>query len=110
MKIAMLASEANPLCKTGGLADVVFALSKELRKKKDDVIVVLPFYLAIGEKGKGAKKVDSFDVQMGWRHNQADIYRLDVEGIPYYLVDNDRYFGARPARYGYDGDGERLAC
>lgn len=109
MKIAMLASEANPLCKTGGLADVVFALSKELRKKKDEVIVVLPFYLAIGEKGKGARKVDSFDVQMGWRHNRADIYRLDIEGIPYYLVDNDRYFGARPALYGYDDDGERFA-
>ena len=33
MKIAMFASEANPLAKSGGLADVVFALSKELAQE-----------------------------------------------------------------------------
>ena len=30
MKIAMVASESRPFCKTGGLADVVYSLSKEL--------------------------------------------------------------------------------
>ena len=44
MKIAMLASESNPFCKSGGLADVVFALSKELAKEGNEVIVVLPYH------------------------------------------------------------------
>ena len=30
MKIAMVASESRPFCKTGGLAEVVYSLSKEL--------------------------------------------------------------------------------
>ena len=30
MKILMVASEANPFVKSGGLADVVYSLSKEL--------------------------------------------------------------------------------
>ena len=30
MKIAMVASESNPLAKTGGLGDVVYSLSKAL--------------------------------------------------------------------------------
>ena len=30
MRIMMVASESNPLIKTGGLADVVYSLSKEL--------------------------------------------------------------------------------
>ena len=32
MKIVMVASESRPFCKTGGLADVVYSLSKELVK------------------------------------------------------------------------------
>ena len=34
MKIAMASSEAAPLAKTGGLADVVHALSRELVRMK----------------------------------------------------------------------------
>ena len=45
MNIAMLASEALPLSKTGGLADVVYALSKELAKDpKNEVIIFTPNY------------------------------------------------------------------
>ncbi|MGN1075766.1 MAG: glycogen/starch synthase, partial [Candidatus Enteromonas sp.] len=50
MKIAMIASEINPLVKTGGLADVVHALSVELKKKGNDVICVLPYYRVIASK------------------------------------------------------------
>ena len=47
MKIAMVASEANPLAKSGGLADVVSALSVAYTKKGHEVIIVikLPFDL-----------------------------------------------------------------
>ena len=37
MKIAMIASESNPYVKTGGLADVVYALSKEMAETGEEV-------------------------------------------------------------------------
>ena len=41
MRIAMVASEARPFCKTGGLADVVYSLSKELTIIGEEVMVIL---------------------------------------------------------------------
>ena len=50
MKIAMFASEALPLSKTGGLADVTYALSKELVKGGNEVILISPFYPCVKKK------------------------------------------------------------
>lgn len=109
MRIAMVASEINPLVKTGGLADVIYALSQELRKVGDDVICVLPFYKKIAASGKcDYRYIGSFDVAMGWRRQSAQIYSAKVNGLPFYMVGNDYYFG-RDGVYGYDDDGERFA-
>jgi starch synthase len=107
MKIAMMASESNPLAKTGGLADVVFSLSKALVKKGHDVIVCLPYY----ESSKGrceARKIDSFVVDMAWRQQPAEIYTTKIAGVTFYLIGNSYYFG-RDKYYGYHDDGERFA-
>src|SRR4029077_12628014 len=47
MKILFGVSECVPFCKTGGLADVVGALPKELRHKRPDVRIILPKYKSI---------------------------------------------------------------
>ena len=47
MKVLLVASEANPFIKTGGLGDVVGALPKALSKKGLDVRVVIPKYKGI---------------------------------------------------------------
>ena len=44
MKIVMVSSEARPFCKTGGLADVVYSLSKELAVLGEDVSIIIPLY------------------------------------------------------------------
>ena len=44
MKILFVASEATPLAKTGGLADVVGSLPKELARQGHDVRIVIPRY------------------------------------------------------------------
>ena len=93
MKIMMVASESNPLIKTGGLADVVYSLSKELVVMGHEVSVIMPLYKRVSDKYHDQiKKVDSFPVHMAWRVNYADIYVMDVNGIHYYLVDNGYYF------------------
>lgn len=47
MRIAMVASECEPFAKTGGLADVVDALSRALGQLGHEVDVYLPFYRGI---------------------------------------------------------------
>ncbi|MBR5990953.1 MAG: glycogen/starch synthase, partial [Bacilli bacterium] len=108
MKIAMLASESNPLCKSGGLADVVFALSKELVKEGNEVIVVIPYYGSIKRKKIKTTQKVSYTVKMSWRQQETTLYETKIDGVTFYLVENDPYF-YRDHLYGYDDDGERFA-
>ncbi|MCR5349142.1 MAG: glycogen synthase [Bacilli bacterium] len=109
MTIAMIASEANPLCKTGGLADVVWSLTKELKNLGQDCFVVLPFYKCIKETPTLLfKKLKSYDVYLSWRCQTADVFSCEVRGVTFYLIGNDYYFN-REDLYGYADDGERFA-
>lgn len=108
MKIVNVASEANPLIKSGGLGDVVYSLSRELAKAKNDVSIILPYYKIIKNKHLDVTDLGFDYVDMSWRHSYVGIYKLNIEGINYYLVDNEQYFG-RDNLYGYDDDGERFA-
>ncbi|HBE98609.1 MAG TPA: starch synthase, partial [Firmicutes bacterium] len=108
MKIAMFASEALPLSKTGGLADVTYALSKELVKGGDEVILVSPFYPCVRKKKYKFKHVSFMPVSLSWREQQAEILSTQIEGITYYLIENSYYFD-RDNLYGYHDDCERFA-
>lgn len=110
MKIAMLGSEANPLAKTGGLADVVHALSRELVKKGEEVLILLPYYRSIAWSNRCPKLTDlpPFSVKMGWRNAVCDPHVCEIDGVKYYLLGNGNYFD-RDRLYGYDDDGERFA-
>lgn len=109
MKVAMFASESNPLCKSGGLADVVYSLSAELAKEGHEVIIAIPYYKSIANNpAYKFKKGPSFTVYMSWRQQSADVYTGVIDGITYYLIRNSFYFD-RDKLYGYDDDGERFA-
>ena len=111
MKVVMVTGESNPLVKTGGLADVVYSLSKELVKsRKNDVSIIMPFYKQVKAKlTKRPVKVCSFEVYMSWRKQYCVVYKTIIEGIRYFLIKNDQYFG-RDNIYSYDDDIERFAC
>ena len=49
LNICVASSELTPLAKTGGLADVISALSIYLDKAGHDVRMVLPYYSSIAE-------------------------------------------------------------
>ena len=110
MKIVMVASEARPFCKTGGLADVVYSLSKELVKMGEDVSIFLPFYDSIRRQisDKALKKAASYKTHMSWRKQTVDVYQIVNEGINYYFIENQQYF-ERGHIYGDFDDGERFA-
>ena len=104
MKILFAASECVPFIKTGGLADVVGALSPVLAEKGNDVRVVIPLYSAIPEKWTSQmEQVCDFEVELGWRRQYCGIKTLEYQGVKFYFVDNQYYFG-RSYIYGLGGD------
>ena len=107
MKIIFAAGESAPFVKTGGLADVIYGLGKELVKKKNKVSIFIPFYQKVKEHQEMYEWVDAFDVAQGWRMTHANILKLNKDGIDFYFVECDQYFN-RENVYGYDDDIERF--
>lgn len=113
MKIAMVASEAAPLIKTGGLGDVMQALPLELSKLRgNEIALFLPFYKKIKENSAlSLEFLGSFTMELSWRESYVGIFRLKTrrKKLQIYFIDNDYYFGGRNTVYGDFDDGERFA-
>ena len=108
MRVMFAASEAMPLVKTGGLADVVGALPKALAKQGAEVTVVLPKYGAIPpEIAEAAETIAVTEVRLGWRRQYCGIQEVVVDGVRFILVDNEFYF-KRGQLYGYGDEAERF--
>jgi starch synthase len=135
-KILMVASEASPFAKTGGLADVIGGLPPALIKHGADVRVIIPKYEYAGkskrilrdevtgelEEGEGKKTLTDIltenqtrlehlchiYVNLGWRHLYCGIEQAIYRGVTYYFIDNEFYF-KRDNCYGYGDDAERFA-
>ena len=104
MKILFAASECVPFIKTGGLADVVGALSPVLKAQGHDVRVILPLYAAIPEQYVSQMKLEcEFEVELCWRRQYCGVKSLEYQGVTFYFVDNQYYFG-RSYIYGLGGD------
>jgi starch synthase len=93
MRILFIASEAFPLAKVGGLADVTSSLAIALRDLGHEPCLVLPKYGSIKApiqeiQGKG------FAVGLMGHSEPATLKKTMLKGkIPVYLVENQRYFG-----------------
>ena len=108
MKILFAASECVPFIKTGGLADVVGALSPVLKAQGHDVRVILPLYAAIPEQYVCQMKLEcEFEVELCWRRQYCGVKSLEYQGVTFYFVDNQYYFG-RSYIYGLGGRDVRV--
>jgi len=93
MRILFIASEAFPLAKVGGLADVTSSLAITLRDLGHEPCLILPKYDSIKApiqeiQGK------SFAVSLMGHSEPATLKKTMLKGrIPVYLVENQRYFG-----------------
>lgn len=98
----MVSSEAAPLAKTGGLADVVGSLPHYLRSNGDETAVVIPRYGSIDLKGT-RRVYDSMPVFFGPARYDTAIYQAPAE-FPLYMVDCPPLFDlTRKGFYGEDG-------
>lgn len=109
VKVLFVASEAVPFIKTGGLADVIGSLPKELRKLDIDARVILPKYGDIPEHFKESMVLqERIKVPLGWRNQYCDIEKIEYQGVTVYFIDNEYYF-KRPGLYGFEDEAERYA-
>jgi len=93
MRILFIASEAFPLIKVGGLADVTSSLAVALRDLGHEPCFVLPKYAAIEAPVRDAHE-KSIAVALGTIKERVAISQTMLrEGMPAYLVENDDYFG-----------------
>ena len=92
--VLFVASECVPFIKTGGLADVIGSLPKYIDKKKYDVRVIMPKYLCLPEKFSSQMKyVTHYYTDFCWRNQYVGILEMEYDGIHFYFIDSEFYFG-----------------
>ena len=95
MKIAFVSSEAVPFAKTGGLADVAGALTKELAGRGHDVILFLPGYAEIAQKNPKSQAIGSgLQVTVGTRRLPLKLEEIRQDGVRVVLLVNDELYAA----------------
>lgn len=93
-KILMCSSEVAPFAKTGGLGDVLGALPQALVKLGHDVRVVLPKYGCVPQQYREQMEFKFFlYIPLGWRRKYCGVFELVKDGVTYYFIDNEYYFG-----------------
>lgn len=94
MKIAMIASEASPFAKTGGLADVLGTLSVALERLGHEVMVIIPAYRSALQGGYSLQETSlKFTVPLADRQEEATVlHRTIGRDVDVYLIRADRYF------------------
>ena len=106
--VLFVASEGLPFIQTGGLADVIGSLPKELVRQGLDVRVVLPLYLKMAiNNHNDFDYVSSFDVRAGEIQSMANVYSQVVDGVTFYFIEHRDYF-ERDELYGFDDDAMRF--
>lgn len=111
-KILFVASEAQPFCATGGLADVCGSLPKEIKRQDPsiDIRTIIPLYSNIPYCfRKDFKYIGNIYVTLSWRKEYCGVFEYELDGIKYYFIDNEKYFKRDGGEYGYFDDGERFS-
>ena len=108
MNILYTASEAIPYAASGGLADVAGSLPAAINALGHDCRVVMPYYSQIRQELKDQLSyVTNFTVPVAWRNQYCGVFTGVVNGVTYYLLDNEYYF-QRNGLYGFYDDAERF--
>jgi starch synthase len=85
-RVLMVASEASPFVKTGGLADVMGSLPAALVRRGEQVAVVLPRYRT-ADIGPAERIWHVMPLSVGGHHYVAAIDQVVRDGVRYLFVD-----------------------
>jgi starch synthase len=108
VRVGLIASEAAPFAKTGGLGDVSAALARYLAKAGHDARLVLPLYASMKRDGLALTEVGfarDVGLTLGARRLAFTLFaaRLPKGGPLVYFVHCPELYG-RPGIYASDGD------
>ncbi len=112
MNILLVASEADPFARTGGLADVCSSLPIALAELGHRVTLILPAYRQARQCGLPVEPTDvRLDIPVGNRIVPGRLLKSELPGgkVPVYLVEQHDYFD-RPELYREDGIDYRDNC
>jgi len=104
-KVMMVASEAAPFAKTGGLADVLGALPAALVRQGWQASVVMPKYRGLHPAGVELVLSDLPVWINNFRH-RVEIWRLSREGVNFYFVEAPWFFDRDGVYSSYGNDYE----
>jgi starch synthase len=101
MYIMMVASECAPVAKVGGLADVVFGLSRELEIRGNAVEIILPKYDCMRYDHIWGLQLTYHDLWVPWYSGaiHCTVWFGFVHGRKCYFIDphsQDNFSGAAP--------------
>lgn len=108
MHIVHVAAEFAPICKVGGLGDVVTGLSRELTLLGEKVEIILPKYNFL--KLNFQKEIPHFHVKEKNELIDNAMWKQEVEGCNLHFLETHhphQYFN-RDKIYGYDDDTPRF--
>ncbi len=108
MKVAVLAAEAVPYSKTGGLGDVAGALPKALRQVGVDSLLITPLYQQTKETFVERLAIDDLWVDWRGQNYRAQVFYSEANGSPTFLIHAPELF-FRSSIYGFREDYERFA-
>jgi starch synthase len=113
VRILLVASEAVPFAKTGGLADVCGALPRELARAGHEPILILPAYRQVHAAGLPIEPTGvHFDVPIGSKLVSGSFLksRLPDADVPVYFVEHDPYYHRAGLYQGDDAQDYRDNC
>ena len=95
MRIAVIASEAAPFAKTGGLADVVGALPKALYRLGHEPVLIMPLYRDVRRSDVALTDAGRITVPVGTERIPCTVRHGRIPGVEVtvYFLEQDDYFG-----------------
>ncbi len=108
MRVAVLAAEAVPYSKTGGLGDVAGALPKALRQVGVDSLLITPLYRQTKESLIDHLAIDDLSVNWRGQNFRSQVSYSEANGSPTFLIHAPEFF-FRSSIYGFSEDHERFA-
>lgn len=101
IKVCMIAAEAVPFAKAGGLADVMGALPHALTEQGVDVILIMPRYAVVDADRFGLERrtdLGTIQIPMGTASKPMTVWSalspdaVDADRLTVYFIENPEYF------------------
>jgi starch synthase len=114
MRILIVTPEANPFARSGGLAEVIYALAWALVKLGHQVSVVLPLYRQVRESNRPLTCTGkTFSIPLSFKTLPAEIFISEIDpNMTFYFIGQDALFnreGLYGTSYGdFDDNAERF--